>query len=85
MSNLGFTWKRYWRRTDSWVFHCFVKIDRRSGFISLCGKHRIRESGGQSSNRPEAARRCSKCDVMEMRGCKKDQSLSQNDRQKEKP
>lgn len=59
----GLTDKLYWRFTGRW--HCFTRVEG-GGYISLCGNHSLKRSGGQSSRRPEPILRCGRCDNLEM-------------------
>lgn len=43
--------------------------------MSLCGRSTITRSGGQSKQRPEALKRCARCDQLEARHYESDESL----------
>lgn len=78
----GFRDKLYWRQVNDGLYHCFEKTiftqspfgspgpKRRKGYLSICGGHERRKSGGQRCGRPEAYQRCAVCDreEMELRG-----------------
>lgn len=76
-ANLGLNWKRYWRDTGSGLYHCFVSEGRR--WVSLCGERTIASTGGQAMRRPICVKRCGRCDIMEIKGCKAEESLPCND------
>jgi hypothetical protein len=60
----GLTDKLYWRKARG-EWHCFRKLAVRR-FISLCQGREISFVHGQQIARPEADRRCSVCDGVEM-------------------
>jgi hypothetical protein len=61
----GFTDKLYWReRSGTW--HCFTRSTG-GGYVSLCERFRLSNSGGQSVDRPAAIKRCGLCDGLEMK------------------
>lgn len=64
---VGLTDKLYWRFTSDGYAHCFKKLDHRDGggFISLCGRVEITNSGGQQIARPEPIFRHGYCDNLE--------------------
>lgn len=69
---IGLIWKRYWRMRGR-LWHCFDRQGRT--YLSLCGLYQLTHSGGQSSNRPEPAKRYGRCDYLEMRGVGAEESL----------
>lgn len=68
---IGLRDKLYWRPwgprpLGAEIFHCFKAVEG-GGYVSLCGEHVRRRSGGQQTARPPVSRRCGRCDQEEIK------------------
>lgn len=78
MSIIGLVDKLYWRQVNGvGQYHCFRKVSQKC-YLSLCGHHMLRASGGQGCHRPNAWLRCARCDVAEIKRRGKDESLPES-------